>query len=567
MTDRNLWVSGAAVWWVGGLYAGVLSLLAVYGFHRSYLLWVWRRLRARLRGLRDDGPPPIPPGGLEDRGDLPVVTVQLPLYNEANVAVRLLESVAAIEYPRARLEVQVLDDSTDETPQLIAPVIARLRALGLDVVHLRRSDRVGYKAGALDAGLAVAKGELVAMFDADFLPDPDFLRRMVPHFGDARVGMVQGRWGHLNREDSIFTRVGALMLDGHHVVENRVRFAAGWLFNFAGTGGMWRKAAIASSGGWQHDTLTEDLDLSYRAQLQGWRFVYRDDVVVPAELPDDVMAFRAQQFRWAKGTVQTRRKLLGRLLHAPLPFGAKAEAFFHLSPHVAYPLTMLLSVLLLPMMALTRHLDPWKLLLLDLPLFLGTTGSLAAFYAVSQSEQGRRAVDGLKDVPALLVTGVGLTPLLTRALFEGQRSMAGEFVRTPKKGFSSIGRARYRAAGVPLPWAEALLGAISLGSVAASLLFRHYFALPFAVMFAAGYGHMTVSLLGARFAPAGPPRAVPHAPSRRGVGVQADRHRQLAERVDGRRAAPAQGGIAVEVDGVEAVPPAVAVRPLEVVGE
>jgi cellulose synthase/poly-beta-1,6-N-acetylglucosamine synthase-like glycosyltransferase len=508
-TAGDLLGSNAAMWLVGGLYGLVLSLLAVYGFHRSYLLLVCARLRDRLRALRD-GPPPIPLAGLDERADLPAVTIQLPLYNEATVAVRLLEAVAAIEYPRARLEVQVLDDSTDETAGLIAPVIDRLRALGMDIVHLRRTDRVGYKAGALDAGLAVAKGELVAMFDADFLPPADFLRRMVPQFADAKVGMVQGRWGHLNRDESIFTRVGALMLDGHHVVENRVRHAAGWLFNFAGTGGMWRKAAIAASGGWQHDTLTEDLDLSYRAQLQGWRFVYRENVVVPAELPDDVMAFRAQQFRWAKGTVQTRRKLLARLIGSRLPAGAKAEAFFHLSPHVAYPLTMLLSALLLPMMVLTRHLDPWTLLLLDLPLFLGTTGSLAAFYAVSQSDQGRRAVDGLKDVPALLVVGVGLTPLLTRALYEGQRSMAGEFVRTPKKGFSAGGRARYAASGVPLPWCEAILGAISSASVVAALVFRHYFALPFAVMFAAGYGHMTVSLLRARYGSADA-RVEPHA--------------------------------------------------------
>jgi cellulose synthase/poly-beta-1,6-N-acetylglucosamine synthase-like glycosyltransferase len=486
------------LWALVGPYALVLLLLSVYGFHRSYLLMVCARLADRLRALRD-GVPPLPAAGIRQRDDLPRVTIQLPLYNEANVVVRLLDCVAKIDYPPARLEIQILDDSTDETGRLLEPAIARLRAAGLDVVYLHRTNRVGYKAGALDAGLAVAKGELCAMFDADFLPEPDFLRRLVPHFDDPRVGMVQGRWGHLNREETMFTRVGALMLDGHHVVENRVRHAAGWLFNFAGTGGMWRKRAIESAGGWQHDTLTEDLDLSYRAQLAGWRFVYREDVVVPAELPDDVMAFRAQQFRWAKGTVQTRRKLLGRLLGSKLSLGAKAEAFFHLTPHVAYPLTMLLSVLLLPTMVVTRGFDFWTLVLIDLPLFLGTTGSLAAFYAISQSHQGRRPWDGLKDVPALLVVGVGLTPLLTRALFEGQRRMAGEFVRTPKKGFAPAGQARYRASGVPVPWLEAILGAISSASVVAALAFRHYFALPFALMFASGYLHMAWSLLRARY--------------------------------------------------------------------
>jgi cellulose synthase/poly-beta-1,6-N-acetylglucosamine synthase-like glycosyltransferase len=509
------------VWTLVGLYAAVLLALSVYGFHRSYLLLVCARLRDRLRAL-GAGLPPLPAAGIEARDDLPRVTIQLPLYNEANVAVRLLDAVARIEYPRSHLEVQVLDDSTDETGQLLQPAIGRLQAAGLDVVYLHRTDRLGYKAGALDAGLATAKGELVAMFDADFLPEPDFLRRMVPHFADPRVGMVQGRWGHLNRDESFFTRVGALMLDGHHVVENRVRHAAGWLFNFAGTGGMWRKIAIQDSGGWQHDTLTEDLDLSYRAQLAGWKFVYREDVVVPAELPDDVMAFRAQQFRWAKGTVQTRRKLLGRLLRSDIPAGAKAEAFFHLTPHVAYPLTMLLSVLLLPTMFVTRGLDFWSLVLIDLPLFLGTTGSLAAFYAISQSHQGRRAWDGLRDVPALLVSGVGLTPLLTKALFDGQRNMAGEFVRTPKKGFRTDGQSRYRASGVPLPWAEAILGAISCTSVVAALAFKHYFALPFAVMFASGYLHMAWSLL----------RALRQRP-------QPDVGGHFAEGVDSGRPAPA----------------------------
>jgi cellulose synthase/poly-beta-1,6-N-acetylglucosamine synthase-like glycosyltransferase len=495
---NDLLTAGPGVWIAVGLYVVVLGLLSIYGFHRSYLLFVCGRLRNRLRDLRD-GLPPIRRAGIAERDDLPYVTIQLPLYNEATVAVRLLEAVSKIEYPLSRLEIQVLDDSTDETGRLIEPVMARLRARGLDLVYLHREDRRGYKAGALDAGLRVAKGELVAMFDADFIPEPDFLRRMVPHFEDPKVGMVQGRWGHLNREESFFTRVGALMLDGHHVVENRVRQAAGWMFNFAGTGGMWRKVAIQTSGGWQHDTLTEDLDLSYRAQLQGWRFVYRETVVIPAELPDDVVAFRTQQFRWAKGTVQTRRKLLGRIFRSRLPLGAKVEAFFHLTPHVAYPLTMILSVLLLPVMTVTRGMNFWTLLLLDLPLFLGTTGSLAAFYAISQSHQGRRAIDGLKDVPALLVAGVGLTPLLTRALYEGQRGRVSEFVRTPKKGDSAAGRVRYRASSVPIPWAETILWVSSSVSVVLAVIFRHYFALPFAVMFASGYGHMALSLLRARF--------------------------------------------------------------------
>jgi hypothetical protein len=376
------------------------------------------------------------------------------------------------------------------------PHIRRMQDDGLDVVYIHRKDRVGYKAGALENGLQTAKGELLAFFDADFMPNADFLRTLVPHFLDpvegSRIAMVQGRWGHENRDHSTLTQVAALMLDGHHLVENRIRAAADWLFNFAGTGGIWRKEAIVSSGGWQHDTLTEDLDLSYRAQLAGWKFVYRETAVVPAELPEDVASFRAQQFRWAKGTVQTRRKLLRRILKSHLSFGAKAEAFFHLTPHFAYPLTMALTILLLPVVVLLPSKTTWSMLLLDFPLIFGTTGSLTAFYALAERAQGRRTIDALKTVPALIAVGVGLTPLITKALLEGSRAMAGEFVRTPKKG-SKAGR--YRAAQFDFPVWEPLLFGIALADVVASLLTGHYFATPFAALFASGYGAMSVALV------------------------------------------------------------------------
>jgi cellulose synthase/poly-beta-1,6-N-acetylglucosamine synthase-like glycosyltransferase len=481
------------------LYMVFLAVLCFYGVHRSYLVVLCRLLARKLRGLKA----PIPPLTLDELRDsarLPYVTVQLPVFNEPAVAPRLLECVAHLEYPRDRLEIQILDDSTDETGDLLLPVVARLRRQGLDIAYLHRTDRRGYKAGALDAGLKLAKGELIAMFDADFLPERDFLRQAVPHFRDPKVAVVQGRWGHLNREENMLTRVGALMLDGHHMIENRIRAAAGWLFNFAGTCGMWRKDAIAASGGWQHDTLTEDLDLSYRAQLRGWKFIYREDIVVPGELPADILAFRAQQYRWARGTVQTRRKLLGRILRADLPLGARAEAFFHLTPHIAYLFTMGLSVLLVPIQLATRHLSFWTLVVLDLPLFMATTGSLTAFYALSQSHQGRRAWDGIRDLPALLIVGVGLTPLITRALFDGQRQMAGEFVRTPKKGFGDSQKTRAIATAHPLPWIEMVLCLIAACSIVTSLNFRHYFATPFAVMFTVGYGTMAYSLIKERFA-------------------------------------------------------------------
>ncbi|HZU82347.1 MAG TPA: glycosyltransferase, partial [Polyangiaceae bacterium] len=415
-------------------------------------------------------------------------------------------------------EIQVLDDSTDETRALVRRKVDSLRERGLDVAYIHRVHRAGYKAGALDHGLSSAKGELIAIFDADFLPQPEFLRAVVPHFvTDRRVGMVQARWGHLNRDQSMLTRTQALMLDGHHLVENRARAAAGWLFNFSGTGGVWRKAAIADAGGWQHDTLTEDLDLSYRAQLAGWRFVYREDVVTPAELPDEISAFRAQQFRWAKGTVQTARKLLARLMRAELSTMQRVEAFFHLTPHFAYPLMVFLSVLLLPALVMMPATDPKTMLLIDLPLVIGTSGSLAAFYSMAERAQGRAAREALKQLPALLALGAGLAPHLSKAVWEGMRSMAGEFVRTPKKGLSSGSPAldaasgspapttatattsrtrsttwaRYRA-GADLPLVEMALCLVSTASTLASIRTGHWFATPFAMLFTFGYGYVAV---------------------------------------------------------------------------
>jgi hypothetical protein len=277
------------------------------------------------------------------------------------------------------------------------------------------------------------------------------------------------------------------MLDGHHLVENRARAAAGWLFNFSGTGGMWRKEAITTSGGWQHDTLTEDLDLSYRAQMKGWKFVYREDVVTPAELPEDVSAFRAQQFRWAKGTVQTARKLMKRVLTSKLSVSQRAEAFFHMTPHFAYPLMVILSVLLLPALILMPATNPTTMLLIDLPLCIGTTGSLAAFYAMAESAQGRSRLSAFKTLPALLALGAGLAPHLTKAVWSGLNSMAGEFVRTPKHGANHSHRYRARA---DLPTVEVLLCLVSFASVVASLETGHWFATPFAMLFTFGYGYV-----------------------------------------------------------------------------
>jgi len=464
------------------LYFGVLAGLSAYGLHRLHLVYLCRKHRLDIVAAQKA------PALRED--ELPVVTVQLPLFNESTVAARLIEAVALIDYPKDKLEIQVLDDSTDETRAIARAAVERVRDRGVDAVYIHRVDRTGYKAGALDNGLQVAKGSLIAVFDADFVPPANFLRDIVGHFADPKIGMVQTRWGHMNRDHSILTQVQALMLDGHHLVENRARFGAGLLFNFSGTGGMWRCAAIQDAGGWEHDTLTEDLDLSYRAQLKGWRFVYREDVVSPSELPEDLSAVRAQQYRWAKGTVQTARKLMKRVLSSHLTFHQRLEAFFHMTPHFAYPLLLLLSVMLLPALILLPATNTTMMLIVDMPLCTATTGSLLAFYMLAESAQGRSRLGALKRLPMIIALGTGLAPHLSRAVLEGWQQMAGEFVRTPKHG---VRKGRYMARA-DLPLFETALAVLSFASTVASLRTGHFFATPFAVLFTIGYGYVAVMI-------------------------------------------------------------------------
>jgi cellulose synthase/poly-beta-1,6-N-acetylglucosamine synthase-like glycosyltransferase len=478
---------GLAIWALVGVYVILVAILACFGLHRGMLVSTCWRKRGKLKEIERTVEVP------DDQ--LPRVTIQLPLFNEATVAQRLIETVAKIDYPRDRLHIQVLDDSTDETATIARNACERMCALpggGVDVEYVHRVDRTGYKAGALANGLNTAKGEFVAIFDADFLPQPEFLRQVVGHFSDPKIGCVQARWGHMNREHSMLTRVQALMLDGHHMVDNRARWANEMFFNFSGTGGIWRIKAIEEAGGWQHDTLTEDLDLSYRAQMKGWKFIYRPDVVTPSELPEEMSAFRAQQFRWAKGTVQSARKLLKTIWNdESLKLSQKIEATYHLTPHFTSPLMLVLSVLLLPMLAILPGTDPRSMFLIDLPLALSTTGSLAAFYMHAESAQGRSALVALRRLPALMALGTGMAPWVTKAVFEGLRTMAGEFVRTPKKGNEGD---RYRAT-IKIPIAEVILSIISLGSTIAALQNGHWFAAPFAALFTFGYAYVASLLI------------------------------------------------------------------------
>src|SRR4051795_2663717 len=282
-------------------YFFVLSILAIYGWHRYYLVYLYMKNRDRVPSET------LPPPTLEQ---MPRVTIQLPIYNEMYVADRLIDAVCEMDYPRALLEIQVLDDWPDEQREIAELAVRRHAARGFDIKYLHRVDRTGYKAGALEAGLRVAKGAFIAIFDADFIPGKDFLRQTLPHFTDPKIGMVQARWGHINQDYSLLTKIQSILLDAHFVLEHGGRHRSGAFFNFNGTAGIWRRTAIESAGGWQHDTLTEDLDLSYRAQLRGWRFLFLPNVVAPAELPVEMTAFKTQQARWAKGLIQTGRKIL-----------------------------------------------------------------------------------------------------------------------------------------------------------------------------------------------------------------------------------------------------------------
>jgi len=460
------------------LYFGVLAALTLYGAHRWYLLWLF----ARHRG---DAPRP-----LAHFDDAPRLTVQVPLFNEMYVARRVIDAVASIDWPADRLEIQILDDSTDETVAIAGEAVASWRTRGRDIVHLRRDSRAGYKAGALAAGLARASGEFVAVFDADFVPQPSFARALMDHFTDPGVGMVQARWGHLNRDSSLLTRAQSMLLDGHFVVEHAARNRSGRFFNFNGTAGIWRRACIEAAGGWQDDTLTEDLDLSYRAQLRGWRFVFVHDAVAPAELPVEISAFKSQQHRWAQGSVQTAIKLLPTIMRSSLPRRVKIESVFHLTANAGYVLMVALSLLIGPAVWLRRGIDARELALVDLPLIMGSLLSITAFYLVSQREAYGRWRDAARYVPVLMAVGIGISVNNARAVVAGLFPGKVAFRRTPKyaldDGGALAGR-RYRARRSPDTWIELALGVYFVGLVVAALADGLWGAVPFLALFAGGF--------------------------------------------------------------------------------
>jgi cellulose synthase/poly-beta-1,6-N-acetylglucosamine synthase-like glycosyltransferase len=475
-------------------YFTVMIILAIYGVHRYQLVYLYFKHKKDYN--------PEPPEHFEE---LPRVTVQLPIYNEQFVIDRLVEAICAMEYPKDRLEIQLLDDSTDETQQVAAAIVDRYAALGHPIVYIHRTNRHGFKAGALDAGLKIAKGELIAIFDADFVPPPDWLMNVVHHFTEPGIGMVQTRWTHLNRDYSLLTQVEAILLDGHFVLEHGARARSGDFFNFNGTAGMWRRQAITDAGGWQHDTLTEDTDLSYRSQIAGWKFKYLPAIECPAELPIEMTAFKTQQARWAKGLIQTSIKVLPLMMRSNAPRRIKIEAIYHLTANLSYPLMVVMSALLIPAMILRFYQGWFQMLLIDVPLFMASTLSIAVFYVVSQRELFPKSwLKTFLYLPILMALGIGLTVTNTKAVMEALFGIKSAFARTPKYSVAKKGEkskaGKYRKRLLLTPWVELAIGAYFALAIVYTFTNNNFFTAPFLILFVIGYWYTgLMSLLQGRF--------------------------------------------------------------------
>ena len=472
-----------------GPYFIVLLILSMYGIHRYEMIRAYFKTKHNI--------PTVPANYF---AVLPRVTIQLPLYNERFVVARLVDGICKIDYPKDKLQIQILDDSTDETHAYASRLVAEYRAAGHPIEYHHRSNRHGYKAGALQEGMEKATGEFIAIFDADFVPPTDFLMRTIHFFTEPKTGMVQTRWGYLNRHENVLTEVQAMLLDGHFVLEHCARQGEGLFFNFNGTAGVWRRQAIDDAGGWEHDTLTEDSDLSYRAQLAGWKFVYVPSIECPSELPADTYGFQVQQSRWAKGLTQVAMKLLKRILKSDIPLRAKAEAFFHLTPNISYPLMIIMSALMLPVMIVRFYMGPLQMLLIDLPLMAASFWSISAFYIVSQRELFPKTWKrSFFFLPALMAAGVSLTLINAKAVLEALFGYQTAFARTPKMGAltaasESSGTSgekpkatAYRRRSGWLPFAEIGMGSFFVWMILYAIDTYNFLAVPFLLLFVGGY--------------------------------------------------------------------------------
>ena len=463
-----------------GIHFAALLGLSLYGLHRLWLLYC-------LFASRHTGSPAPPT--LVFPETFPMVTVQLPLYNERFVAERLLDAAANLDWPRGRLEIQVLDDSDDDTHQLVDRRVSLWRKRGIAISVVRRGSREGYKAGALANGLATAAGEFIAVFDADFIPPPDFLHATIPWFRDRHVGMVQTRWSFCNADHSWFTGIQSLLLGPHFSIEHAVRYRRGLFFNFNGTAGVWRKRAIESAGGWQSDTVTEDLDLSYRAQLAGWRFVYCGECRVLSELPVTMAALRSQQQRWAKGSIQTARKILPRLLKERLSLAVKMEAVAHLLANLYWLLGLIVMLTLYPAATWRVGIGIYQMLRIDLPLFIVTSGAIMSYFILYAIRTGSIRVRHVLLLPALTI---GLASSISLSVISGLFRSGGEFTRTPK--FGVRGRERipglaflYHQKNIPYLILNGALGLYSLMPVFFAWQRGTWFAVPFFLLFPFGF--------------------------------------------------------------------------------
>lgn len=472
------------------VYGLLLGLILAYSLVQLYLVWVYRKERViqdrRLSAV------PLPQ-------DWPMVTVQLPVFNERYVVVRLIDAVAQLDYPSDKLEIQVIDDGNDESVELAAERIAFWQSQGCDIQHVRREDRVGFKAGALAYGLDRAKGDFTAVFDADFVPKRDFLRKTIPHFSDQSVGMVQARWGHLNAEYSLLTRLQAFGLDAHFTVEQGGRNMGRHFMNFNGTAGVWRKKCIEDAGGWQHDTITEDLDLSYRAQLKNWRFLFLEHVEAPAELPAEINALKNQQFRWTKGAAECAVKNLPAVLKSSsVSFGTKLHAVFHLLNSAVFVVVLLAAVLSVPLLWVrVNDNDRFDLAFNLASVFLLSLLILLLFYRTSSKRLGYSRGRFFREFPLFLSVSMGLSLHNSIAVIEGYSGKKSAFVRTPKFAIESVkGTWRdkvYRAVGVSkLTFVEAALAAYFFFGISMGIAFKEFGLLPFHAMLAFGFGFVAL---------------------------------------------------------------------------
>ncbi|MBD3169370.1 MAG: glycosyltransferase [candidate division Zixibacteria bacterium] len=464
------------------IYALASTLLLIYGINAYVLIYYsiksWKDWK---RSCKD----------LASYDVIPRVTIQLPIYNERNVAARVIHAAAKLQYPRDKLEIQVLDDSNDETREIIDKTAGELSRAGIDVNVLRRADRKGYKAGALAEGTKTAKGEYLAVFDADFVPEPDFLLKAMPPFlEDDKIAFVQARWGHINRDENILTMCQSLGIDGHFLVEQPARAHAGFFMNFNGTAGIWKKEAIEDVGGWSDRTLTEDLDLSYRVQLAGWKPYFMEDVVVPAEVPATMAGAKSQQFRWAKGSIQTAVLMLPKIWRRDYSLLTKMEAALHLTNYGVHPMMLTLAILAYPILQFNLvKMSPYFFAVIALPLIAATLGPSTMYTIATLRNQERKNVS-LLWLPFLVIYGTGIAISNSIAVFEAVVGKASSFIRTPKKG-SRI-QSGYKLNRSKLWLFEISLGLYSFGSISASIMGENYGVLPFLMIFA--FGFVTVGI-------------------------------------------------------------------------